>query len=287
MSAPTNSTRAFYGAYPSSLRILPRLRALAPEIAVCGVVGVLVAGALGSLTQSAPAGGPAIISLAGALLIATGIGVRQRRELRGLRTEAARRDLETTSTQLTPHFLFNALNTLQALVRDEDRGAASRAVAGLGGLLRRSLHHQRPGLVSVDEEIALVRDYLDWQQLRFGDALDVEVSVDAGALSARVPGLTLQLLAENAVRHGALEDGRSERIKIRVRHRDDAVEIDVENRLPDSDRRPRPGLGLGQAAVRQRLALIGRGAHLHCSTAWGHHRARVRLPRTSAAEVSS
>lgn len=287
MSAPLSPSRSFSSARQPLSAALPRLREFGPEALAVAAVVVVLAGVVMTLTRPGASSTPAIVTLALGLVVSTGIGLWQRAEVRTLRAERARTDLERTSAQLAPHFLFNALNTVNALVREEDRGTTARAVARLGDLVRRTIAFQKPRLVTVDEETTLVRDYLDWERLRHGDALDVELSVDAGALSAAVPGMTIQLLAENAIRHGALAEGDPDRIKIRVRHAEDATIVEVENRMPRDATRPRPGVGIGLVAVQQRLRLAGAGATLERSIAHGHHRAIVRLPRPSATEVRS
>lgn len=285
MSLPLSTSRSL-----TAIRILsasnptPWLKTHVAEIVAVATVGVLIAAALSPVGGNPTA--PAVIALSVGAMAATIVAVRLRSEVRTLRALDAQRSLERTSTQLGPHFLFNALNTVNALVREENRGEAVRAVSRLGDLLRRTLEFQQPRMVTLDEEIALTRDYLAWQKIRHGEALDVDLSVDAGALSAQVPGMTVQLLAENAVRHGALASGGHERVKIRVRHRPTGVRIEVENRLADSTTR-RPGLGLGTVALRQRLALAGPDTRFTATSVWGHHRAVVEIPRETKTEVRS
>lgn len=285
MSLPLSPSRSLSAARAlSASSSIPWLKAHAAEVVAVLTVGVLLVGALSPVGGNPPA--PAIIVLSLGLTIAAVVALRLRAEVRSLRAIDAQRALERNSAQLGPHFLFNALNTVNALVRDENRGEAVRAVARLGDLLRRTLDFQDPRLVTLDEEIALARDYLAWQQIRHGDALDVDVSVDAGALSARVPGMTVQLLAENAVRHGALAHGAHERVKIRIRDHRSGVRIEVENRLAKSAPQ-RPGLGIGTVALRQRLALAGPGTRFTATSVWGHHRAVVEIPRETKTEVRS
>jgi LytS/YehU family sensor histidine kinase len=113
--------------------------------------------------------------------------------------ELARR--EVLHAQLQPHFLFNALNTIAAVLHTDPDGA-DRMIAGLGDLLRRSLDHDGRTTVPLGEELALLRAYLDIEQERFADRLSVRWEVDPRTLAAAVPPLLLQPLAENAVRHG-------------------------------------------------------------------------------------
>lgn len=103
--------------------------------------------------------------------------------------------------QLQPHFLFNALNTVASLVHSEP-DAAERMIAGLGGLLRRSIDSDGRITVPLEEELDMLRAYLDIERVRFADRLAVRWHVAPDVLPATVPPLLLQPLAENAVRHG-------------------------------------------------------------------------------------
>src|SRR5678815_4220103 len=99
-------------------------------------------------------------------------------------------------------FLFNTLNTISGLVRVDDKASAITMLAGLGDLLRLLLRSDGAQEVPVRQEIELIQRYLQIEQVRFGDQLAVEVSVEPGVEDALVPNLILQPLVENAVRHG-------------------------------------------------------------------------------------
>jgi hypothetical protein len=132
--------------------------------------------------------------------------------------------LLAVQSRLDPHFLFNALNLVAELCQ-EDPAEAERCVLRLSGLLRAALEHSREGpLISLGRELDLCLDYLELCRARFGDRLRVEVQRDPAAEGARLPFFTVQVLCENAVRHGierqpeggtvqietaALEDGRT------------------------------------------------------------------------------
>ena len=108
--------------------------------------------------------------------------------------------LEALSAQLDPHFLFNTLNSIAEMVH-RDAAAADRMLVGLSGLLRASLDHRRLQLVPLDEELALLRHYLEIESHRLGDRLRVSWDIAPGLHGAMVPPLLLQPLAENAIRH--------------------------------------------------------------------------------------
>ena len=104
--------------------------------------------------------------------------------------------------QLNPHFLFNTLNTITVLVRDDDRAGAVRIVEHLSELLRRTLTRHRANEVTLGEELELVRQYVAIEQARFSDRLRPEFRIPDSLLSAAFPSFALQHLVENAIRHG-------------------------------------------------------------------------------------
>lgn len=111
--------------------------------------------------------------------------------------------LHALRMQLNPHFLFNALNSVAMLVRCGDSSKAVQVVAGLSDLLRQLLADTNGAEVSLEQELAFVKQYLAIEQARFGDGLRAEFDVAPEAMRARVPSLILQPIVENAVRHGA------------------------------------------------------------------------------------
>jgi two-component system, LytTR family, sensor kinase len=109
--------------------------------------------------------------------------------------------LQALKMQLHPHFLFNTLNAISALIPQEAQ-PARRMVARLGDLLRTTLEQEATQEVSLGEELEFLEPYLEIEQTRLGDRLSVEFQVEPQALDARVPHLVLQPLVENAIRHG-------------------------------------------------------------------------------------
>ncbi len=104
--------------------------------------------------------------------------------------------------QLNPHFLFNTLNTIAVLVRDNDQRGAVRIVEHLSEMLRRTLSRHRANEVTLGEELELVRQYVAIEQARFSDRLRPEFNIPDSLLTAAVPSFALQHLVENAIRHG-------------------------------------------------------------------------------------
>jgi len=139
-----------------------------------------------------------------------------------LEAQLAQAQLDSLRMQLHPHFLFNTLNGIVGLVRDNKNSAAVTMLVGLSDLLRHTLEHSARQEVELREEINFIKLYLSIQQMRFSDRLQIEFDIDPATTRAMVPNLILQPLTENALRHGfgggsdsdvvgissAVEDGR-------------------------------------------------------------------------------
>lgn len=191
-------------------------------------------------------------------------------------TQAVRARLDVLAARLQPHFLFNALQSVSALV-DEDPPRARRMLAQLGDLLRDALAEQRDGMVTLAEEIALLRRYLAIEEVRFADRLRVEVDLEPGTEAVPVPRFLLQPLAENAIRHGLAPRPEGGRLRVRARRTGDALELSVWNDGAPLGARVSDGVGL--ATTRERLATTYRDrASLVLRTAEGGVEARVSLP---------
>jgi two-component system LytT family sensor kinase len=210
------------------------------------------------------------------------------RELRVARLEAELGEvrLEALEGRLHPHFLFNALNTVSAVMY-EDVAAADAMLSRLGDLLRRTLRRPGGNDVPLADELETLDLYLSIMRARFADRLQVEVHVDEDARGARVPPLVLQPLVENAIIHGDPGPGASARIAVRARRENGRLLLEVEDNGPGvagaPDEAVRQGIGLGTTA--RRLAeLYGARAGLTLENRpGGGVRAVITLPfQTSA-----
>jgi len=181
-------------------------------------------------------------------------GLRERRLVESrLREELARAELSALRMQLHPHFLFNALHSISALL-DTDPVAADAMLMRLSDLLRRSLERRSEAEVSLGRELDFVRTYLELTGMRYGERLRAEVSVSPGLLSAMVPTFLLQPLVENAVLHGVETSVQPCRVSVRAYQEGSRLVLEVENDLgPLPDARARGEAGLGIANVRARL----------------------------------
>jgi LytS/YehU family sensor histidine kinase len=196
--------------------------------------------------------------LVGAVHFAEQRRLSQARELRAsqLEAELARAQVDALKMQLHPHFLFNTLNAISGLMR-EDVEAADVMLAQLSELLRRTLDTEGRHEVALDEEIQWLRAYLAIQQTRFGDRLQVHIDVPAGCEAALVPTLILQPLVENAVRHGfSAQTGRG-CIAIAAVRDAGALRIEVTDDGPGAPDPVREGYGLRNTRSRLRAQYAG------------------------------
>jgi two-component system LytT family sensor kinase len=114
---------------------------------------------------------------------------------------AKQAQLDNLSAQLNPHFLFNSLNSIKSLVI-ENPDTARRAIDLLSDLLRSSLYEKEKDLISIKNELSLVYDYIELEKMRFEERLQLKTSIDESLLDFKIPTLSIQLLIENAIKHG-------------------------------------------------------------------------------------
>lgn len=132
------------------------------------------------------------------------------------------------SAQLNPHFFFNALNSIKALVV-EDPMKARRAIDLLSELLRTSLYKQSSPMITVREEMQLVNDYLELEKIRFEQKLQTDILIDEGALNLMILPLSIQVLVENAIKHGVSKRKEGSMVVIRVHRNEDSLLVSVES----------------------------------------------------------
>ncbi|HXT18962.1 MAG TPA: histidine kinase [Gemmatimonadaceae bacterium] len=227
---------------------------------------------------------------AGSHVIRIGVRLREQ-EARAARAESLRVQAELAALrgQLNPHFLFNTLHTLVALVR-RDPPTAEHALEQFGDMLRYVLDVKRSRREDgpLADELKFLRSYLSLEQLRLGDRLRVVEQIDPDALDCVLPSLTLQPLVENAIKYGIAPRASGGTMTLTATLVDDALELEVADDGPGApptvlaDER-KDGSGVGLRAVRQRLdARYGRSAAFVVVTAPNEgFRVRIRLPATS------
>ena len=211
------------------------------------------------------------------------------RQASALATELVRTRLEVLRMQLNPHFLFNTLHTISALIH-ENPDDADRIVARLSELLRVSLEQSESQEVPLRQELAFLERYLEIEQTRFQERLAVEREIESGLDDVLVPSLILQPLVENAIRHGIEPREDRGRVRIAVRRLDGMLELKVSDNgpgLPETEATPRRD-GVGLSNTRSRLAHLYGAKHQFDLTpaSGGGLEARLLIPcRTEAVEA--
>jgi two-component system, LytTR family, sensor kinase len=168
-----------------------------------------------------------------------------------LRTELVRAELQTLRAQLHPHFLFNTLHSISALIRTNPH-AADKMLIRLSDLLRTTLQNSGVQEVPLKTELDVLENYLQIEQVRFQDRLRVHMEIDPELLDVQVPFLALQPIAENCIRHGISKRADAGEIKITVRRSGEKVEIEIADNGPGFNLRPGHH-GLGMANTQARL----------------------------------
>ena len=172
-----------------------------------------------------------------------------------LEAQLAQAQLDSLRMQLHPHFLFNTLNSIVGLVRDNKNHAAVRMLVGLSDLLRHTLDHSARHEVELREELNFIKLYLSIQEMRFSDRLEIEFDIDPTTTRAMVPNLILQPLTENALRHGISRSADSGLVGISSAVEDGHLRLMVYDNgagLPD-DWQMKGSTGIGLANTLARL----------------------------------
>jgi two-component system LytT family sensor kinase len=192
-------------------------------------------------------------------------------------------ELRALRAQINPHFLFNSLNTIAALIPSEPEKAETMTVR-LARIFRHVLLHADRPFSSINEEMYFLRTYLDIEQVRFGERLQVEFEVEASIGHAAIPSLILQPLVENAIRHGVAPKVGKSRILVQAQRRGERILLTVEDDgiglLQKQDKAQFPGGGVGLQNIRERLqTMYGSTARLSlASIQSGGSRATLELP---------
>ena len=169
----------------------------------------------------------------------------------------ARAQVDALRGQMNPHFLFNALNCIGALIETGRKDRAYQALEDLGAMLRTSLEHRDHEFVPLSEELEFVRRYIAMEQVRFGERLGVGIEVDSAAARWPVPPFILQPLIENAVKHAVAPSRDSVMVSIEARRSAGGIRLQVSDNGPGNHRTTdSTGTGVGLQNLRQRLRLL-------------------------------
>jgi two-component system, LytTR family, sensor kinase len=189
-----------------------------------------------------------------ALGFAKDVGAAERKAS-GFARAAQTAELRALRYQVNPHFLFNTLNSLSALVMKGEKALADAMIMNLSTFYRTSLASEPTEDVSLAEEIELQKLYLDIEAVRFPNRLSVAIDMPPDLADAAVPGLILQPLVENAIKHGVSQSTSPVSLSIRARVNGDQLVLTVANTGSGASRNAMTGLGgIGLANVRDRLA---------------------------------
>ena len=203
----------------------------------------------------------------------------RKQQLDTLKLEALVKELElkTIKAHINPHFIFNALNSIRALI-DENPVRARAAVTELSNILRSSMQAEKLETVTFEKELNIVKDYLALEYIRFEDRLQVEYDIDEDTLDQPIPPMMLQTLVENAIKHGISRQVDGGKVRIISDFKDNFHELVILNtgRLNGS----RNADGFGLASTKNRLQLLfGQKANFDIREVNGNTvEARVLIP---------
>ena len=200
-----------------------------------------------------------------------------------LRTQLVQSQLEALKMQVQPHFLFNTLHSISALL-SKDTDGARKMITRLGDFLRLTLENSGSMEVTLQQEIEFLHGYLEIERVPFQDRLTTDIKIDPAVLDARVPNLILQPIVENAMRH-AIVNSRSGHVEITAAPRNGVVRIEVNDNGPglqvDRTLETRRGKGLGLTNTQARLTgLYGTSARFEMTNrSSGGLTVMIEIPR--------
>jgi LytS/YehU family sensor histidine kinase len=164
-------------------------------------------------------------------------------------------ELNKLKSQLNPHFIFNALNSIRALV-DEDPGKSKRAITQLSNILRNSLIMNKRKLIDFTDEMKTVRDYLDLEAIRLEERLKIDIEISPEAESYQIPPLMIQTLVENGIKHGVATLTKGGEINLKAWEEEGRLKIQIRNSGQYINGKNISNSGYGLENTQQRLHLI-------------------------------
>jgi len=178
----------------------------------------------------------------------------KRTEIQSLKLEANTREIELNQlkSQLNPHFMFNSMNSIRALV-DEDPKRAKIAITQLSNILRSTLMMHKNRFISLDEELALIKDYLELEHIRYEERLSFSFNVDPAIGYLQIPPMMIQTLVENSIKHGISKYPEGGSISISAQKQDQRVIIRIINTGQLSAETAESGFGVSNTTNRLEL----------------------------------
>ncbi len=208
------------------------------------------------------------------------VEIGTKNEIQKVRLESLVKELElkTIKSHINPHFIFNALNSIRALV-DENPERARTAITELSNILRSSMQAEKMETVPFERELNIVKDYLALEHIRFEDRLVIEYDIDEDTLDQPVPPMMLQTLVENAIKHGIGKQKNGGVVKVISDYRDNHHELIVQNtgRLNDNGGNS-DGFGINSTRNRLKLLFGGKATFSIRNTENDMVEATVKMP---------
>jgi two-component system, LytTR family, sensor kinase len=195
-----------------------------------------------------------------------------------LETEVKELELKTIKNHINPHFIFNSLNSIRALV-DENPQRARQAITELSNLLRSSMQAEKLNTVPLERELAIVKDYLALEHIRFEERLKIYYNIDEETLSYPIPPMMLQTLVENAIKHGISKSLEGGIVVINSQIIDSKHILTVKNTGSLGSITSVNG-GFGLSSTKNRLQLLyGPSANFNISSAANEVIAQISIPQ--------
>lgn len=206
----------------------------------------------------------------------------RKQELDTLRLEAMVKSLElkTIKSHINPHFIFNALNSIRALV-DENPTRARQAITELSNILRSSMQAEKMETVPLQQELDIVKDYLALEQMRFEERLSVNLSIDENTLELPIPPMMLQTLVENAIKHGISKsiDGGIVKVVSRLEGSDHILTVINSGKLNGNFALGKNGFGIQSTQDRLNLLYQGKAKFDISDEETGFVKSKIIVPR--------
>ena len=185
----------------------------------------------------------------------------KKKEIESLIWEAAVKDyeLKTLKSQLNPHFMFNAMNSIRALI-EEDPESAKVAITKLSNILRYSLQMERMERVPLEDEIETVKNYLDLERIRFEDRLKYKLDIERNTQKIEIPPMMIQTLVENGIKHGVAKRTEGGEIQLKSKlmstSNGSKLKIEIRNSGHFSEEQLKNSIGFGVSNTKHRLNLL-------------------------------
>ena len=202
-------------------------------------------------------------------------------ELDNLRLQNSLKEakLSSLSNQLNPHFLFNALNNIRFMIQENSEDAEGMLMS-LSEVLRYSLESSKQEKLPLEKEVAIIHRYIDLVKIQFEDRLRFDMNIPSVLYRCQVPPMILQMLIENAVKHGLERIPGGGQITVDAMEKGEVLQLKVCNDVPDQRTEPKNNTGIGLKNIEQRLNLLyGDAAKMDSGLAKGQFCVTINLPK--------